>query len=110
MFGRGAWEPVQECGFRCTYSAQPKELELVVSEPEPSRVLVETNVDGSSFTRFTLDPADDGESTHLTITTEFTSRNGLLGVVERLIMSMMLRRIYREELVLPAKYASEKIQ
>ena len=87
-----------------------KELELLVSEPDPGRVLVETNVDGSSFTRFTLDPADDGEFTHLTITTEFTSRNGLLGVVERLITSMMLRQIYREELVLLAAYANEKIQ
>jgi hypothetical protein len=76
----------------------------VVSEPEPGRVLVESDVDGSSTTTFYVDPTQ-GDGTRLTITTEIETRTGILGVIERALMSWALGRIYRKELELIASYA-----
>ena len=40
----------------------------IVSEPEPGRVLVESDADGNSVTSFTVDSVDSGSATMLTIT------------------------------------------
>jgi hypothetical protein len=75
----------------------------VVTEPEPGRVLVETDVDGANVTTFTVDPHDDGESSRVTIETEFAPRRGVLGFVEGVLTARMLAEIYRDELALLAK-------
>jgi hypothetical protein len=80
-------------------------FEHVISEPEPGRVLVETDVSGYSTTTFTVDPSGDGFCTRLTIVTDFNARGGLLGRIERWIAASILRRIYAEELRLLAEYA-----
>jgi hypothetical protein len=77
----------------------------VISEPEPGRVLVETDLDGASITTFTVDPVDDGEACNVAIDTELRSRPALLGRVERWIAARILPRIYRQELALLAGYA-----
>jgi hypothetical protein len=80
----------------------------IVSEPEPGRVLVESDADGGSVTTFNVDPLDSGAASMLSITTEFTTkRRGILGRVERYLTISTLRRIYRKELSLIAKYAQE---
>lgn len=81
----------------------------VISEPEPGRVLVESDLSGSSVTTFTVEPRDGGAATLLTIETAFIPRPGFLGGLERRLTSMMLRRIYAEELGLLASYASGKM-
>lgn len=83
-------------------------FEQVVTEPEPGRVLVESNQDGSGVTTFTVDGADGGESAHVTIATDFEARPGIAGLVERLFTSMMLPRIYRKELERLAKYVAQQ--
>jgi hypothetical protein len=77
----------------------------LISEPEPGRVLVETDVSGYSTTTFTVDPSGDGTSSRLTIVTKFNARDGLLGQIERWLTSRMLRRIYVQELQLLSEYA-----
>ena len=81
-------------------------FERVVSEPEPGRVLMETNQDGSGVTTFTVDSADGGESARVTIATDIVGRSGVSGFVERLFVSLMLPRIYREELARLAEYVA----
>jgi hypothetical protein len=54
-------------------------FEQVVTEPEPGRVLMETNQDGSGVTTFTVDKADGGESSTVTITTEIAAKPGIAG-------------------------------
>ena len=79
-----------------------------VSEPEPGRVLVEADTDGYSVTTFTVDPGDSGDSSKLTITTDFTPRRrGLLGRIERYLTRRALTRIYDRQLPLIAAYACE---
>ena len=71
----------------------------LVSEPEPGRVLRETNDDGAAVTTFTVDPAAGGRSTHLTIATEFTLQSsGLRAAIESRMISLIFPRIYRAEL------------
>ena len=72
----------------------------IVTEPQPGRVLVETNVEpAESPTTFTLEPAAEG-GTDVTITTEAQSRNGLAGIVERWMSTRFLKKLYAEELEL----------
>jgi hypothetical protein len=70
-------------------------------------VLVEADVDGSSTTTFTVDPVGDGRATQLTIATTFATRKGLAGAMERVVGTLMLRRIYRKELRLIAGYVEK---
>jgi uncharacterized protein YndB with AHSA1/START domain len=79
-------------------------FEQVVTEPEPGRVLMESNTDGSGVTTFTVDAADSGRSAQVTIATDLVARPGFLGLLERLTISLVLPRIYRKELALLADY------
>lgn len=73
-------------------------FEQVVSEPQPGRVLVEENQDGSAVTTFTVQRTSGGGATRVTITTVLVARGGLLGLLERLATSLVLPRIYGKEL------------
>ncbi len=84
----------------------PRVFEQVVSEPEPGRVLVETNQDGLASTTFTVDAAGGGESAQVTIATDFVARAGVSGFLERLVTSVMVPRIYRKELARLAQYVA----
>lgn len=83
-------------------------FEQVVTEPEPGRVLMESNLDGSGITTFTVDKGDSAESAHVTIATEIASRPGIPGLLERALISVMLPRIYRKELARLAQYVAER--
>ena len=71
-----------------------------ITEPEPGRVLVESDLDGAaSTTSFIVDARDQNRSCEVTIATErITERSGLLGVLERFLAISFLQRIYRAEL------------
>ena len=83
-----------------------KSFHHVVSEPQPGRVLVESDVDGNSATTFTVVP--HGGGTEITIETEFQTRGGILGALERFLTAMMMRRIYAKELNNLSAYATTK--
>jgi hypothetical protein len=54
---------------------------------------------------FTVEPAGTATS-HVTIATDVTQRGGLQGIVERLLVSLMMPRIYRKEVERLATYAA----
>jgi polyketide cyclase/dehydrase/lipid transport protein len=82
-------------------------FEQAITEPEPGRVLVETDPTGSSTTRFVVDAIENGRSSRVLIETRFkTEHEGLRGRIERWIMASTLRRIYREQLALIAAHAT----
>ena len=85
-----------------------KVFDQVITEPQPGRVLVETNQDGSAVTTFTVQPAGTYAATQLTITTDFTARPGVAGFVERLLTSAMLPRIYRREFARLVEYVDHR--
>lgn len=84
--------------FRARVLGVVQRFRAVVSEPEPGRVLVETNTEPTpSVTTFIVNPV--GDKTNVTITTQFeTSRAGLLGILERFATERIIPPMYREEL------------
>lgn len=77
-----------------------------VSEPEPGRVLVETN-DTGYVTTFTVEPHGAG-GTHVTIETAPPQGRGLARTLERWLLHRMLVSVFRKELAILAEVAAER--
>ena len=73
-------------------------MEMVASEPEPGRVLMEKDVDSDLVTTFTVDPVNEGVKSRVTIKTVFIPRSGLLGLMERAVNPTMMRYVFNLEL------------
>jgi Polyketide cyclase / dehydrase and lipid transport len=78
----------------------------VVTEPEPGRVLAETYEDGT-VTTFTVEPCDEGRHARVTIATDLQTRGWLLGMIERWLVTRLLRPVYVRELALLAAFAEK---
>jgi len=76
----------------------------VVTEPEPGRVLVETDEEAGVVTSFTVNPTENRNQSQVTISTESRLSPGVQGFVERLFNPMIIGRIYKQELELLDKY------
>jgi hypothetical protein len=79
-----------------------------VTEPEPGRVLVETDADPESdlVSTFTVNSAAGGQS-HVTITSRWT-RGGVRGLIERLLVPPLAGRIYLREIANLERLARER--
>jgi hypothetical protein len=78
-----------------------------ITEPQPGRILVETDLDANgAITTFIVEPDATSERTKVTITTELSVRRGLAGSVERYLSTRLLRPIYVRELALLASHAT----
>jgi hypothetical protein len=78
----------------------------IVSEPDPGRILVETNLEPTeSRTTFTVLSGAHG-GTDVTFLTEARSRDGIAGAIERFLSKRFLQKLYREELELLARRAT----
>ena len=73
-----------------------------VEEPEPGRVLTETDLESGAVTAFTVDPR--GSEAVVRIETTFTAASGLRGLFERWAAPLLLRRLFRDELALLDAY------
>jgi hypothetical protein len=101
--GIGAGTRIQ---FRVTLGGSTREVEARVAEPEPERVLTETDVHTGGITTFTVDPA--GSECEVRIETVWQAHQGFTGLIERLIAPRLLRRLYDQELDLVARWAEEQ--
>lgn len=79
----------------------------VVSEPEPGRILVETDKDTGLKTTFTVDPVDGGARSHVTIDSEFKQSSGLRGITEKMTIPLLIGGVFKKELRNLAKYVTE---
>lgn len=72
-----------------------KTVRVAISEPEPGRVLAESNLDGSFVTTFTVDPSPDSKGSLVTMTSDLKSRWGFLErfVMRRVLVSMLQREL-----------------
>ena len=82
-------------------------FKTIVTEPEPGRVLVETN-DTGYITTFTIDPQNDGKFSYVTFTTEITKNSSLLKKIEFFFSKQYLPLVYKKELENLAKIAAIK--
>jgi hypothetical protein len=89
--------------FRMTLAGRTTEYRVRVGEPQPGRVLIESDASRRTLTTFTVDPEPYGR-TRVRIHTRWYN-DGFAGIVERLVAPRLLRRVYREELQLLDRYA-----
>jgi hypothetical protein len=81
-----------------------------VSEPEPGRVLVEQDIDSVQqiTTTFRVTPLEQGQKSRVEISTTMHSSPGVRGLVERILVPMINRRIYQKELKLLEEVAQRR--
>jgi hypothetical protein len=95
--------------FRLTMKVMGRETNyrMVVTEPQPGRVLVEADEKAGVVTTFTVEPVGSGQS-RLTIATDSPTSAGFAGFVEKLLTPLVTRRIYRQEIRKLAAYVQGK--
>jgi len=82
--------------FKVTAGRRTREYRMRVEEPEPGRVLTESDQGSSLVTTFTVDP--EGERARVRISTTWEGAGGVGGVFERLFAPRVMRGIYADEL------------
>jgi hypothetical protein len=90
-----------------TFAGQVRELHMRVDEPEPGRVLTESDLHSPMKTTWTLTP--DGAGSRVRIATDWTSAGGFQGLIERLFAPGVMRKVYRDELVRLDRYARQQV-
>lgn len=77
---------------------------MIVSEPEPGRVLVESDLATGLVTTFTVTPVANGQQSNVEIKTVWPRKAGLAGQIEAWLTGQVMRMIYRKELAQLAEY------
>lgn len=83
---------------------------MEVTEPEPGRVLVETDHVAGVVTTFTVDGLNEGKQSRVTIASDSRPSAGLAGWMEKRISPPITRRIYKKELQQLADYVRSRQQ
>ncbi len=92
--------------FKVSAGGRSREYRMQITEPEPGRVLVESDMNSSLVTTFTVARADD--ESHVTISTTWDGAGGVGGVFERLFAPRVMRGIYEDELGRLNDYARQR--
>jgi Polyketide cyclase / dehydrase and lipid transport len=92
--------------FTLTAGGRTRNYRMVVAEPEPGRVLTESDTNSSLVTTFTVTP--HGAVSRVRISTTWQGAGGIGGVFEWLFAPRVLRGIYAEELERLNAYARQR--
>ena len=92
--------------FKVTAGGRIREFRTKVAEPEPGRVLTESDTNSSSVTTFTVSP--QGAASLVRISTSWDGAGGIGGVFERMFAPRVMRAIYADELKRLDAYARER--
>jgi polyketide cyclase/dehydrase/lipid transport protein len=92
--------------FTVTAGGHSREYRMKVTEPEPGRVLTETDTTSSLVTTFTVTP--QGATSRVRISTTWQGAAGIGGFFERLFAPRVMQRIYTDELDRLNTYAREQ--
>lgn len=91
--------------FKMKVGGRVRDGRMRVSEPEPGRVLAESDLESSLVTTFTVSPSGTGSKVR--IDTRWQSSGGVAGLMERVLVPLVLRRMYAEELEKLDRYAAQ---
>ncbi|HVI79205.1 MAG TPA: SRPBCC family protein [Candidatus Acidoferrum sp.] len=93
--------------FQMNLLGKKQNFRAAITEPEPGRVLVETDLDtNGAVTTFTVDPGTAPADSRVTISTQLPVMSGFLGRIERTVAALLLRRTYVKELENLARVAT----
>ena len=91
--------------FKFTAGGRTRDFRMTVAEPEPGRVMTESDANSTSITTWTVIPHNSGTCT-VRISTTWQGAGGIGGFFERLFAPPVLRRIYADELSRLNTYAA----
>jgi uncharacterized protein YndB with AHSA1/START domain len=91
--------------FKMTAGGRTREYQMKVAEPEPGRVLTESDTNSSAVTTFTVSP--QGGASLVQISTTWDGAPGIGGFFERMFAPRVMRGIYLDELNRLDAYARE---
>jgi hypothetical protein len=92
--------------FKVTAGGRSREYRMQVAEPEPGRVLTESDTSSSLVTTTTVAPRDNASV--VTISTTWNGAGGIGGFFERTFAPRAMRAIYTDELERLNAYAREQ--
>ncbi len=92
--------------FKVTAGGRSRDYRMQVAEPEPGRVLTESDTNSSLVTTFTVNP--DGARSQVRIATSWEGAGGVGGFFERMFAPRVMRGIYVDELERLNAYARER--
>ena len=92
--------------FKITAGGRTREYRMEVAEPEPGRVLTESDTGSSLVTTFTVTP--EGGASRVRISTTWQGAGGVGGFFERLFAPRVMRGIYADELERLNDYVRER--
>lgn len=90
--------------FTLNAGRRSRQYRMQVAEPEPGRVLTESDTGSTLVTTFTVQP--QGERSSVTISTTWEGAGGIGGFFERTFAPGVLRRLYADELERLNAYAA----
>ena len=93
--GEGAGTVIR---FKTIAAGRERPYRMEISEPEPGRVLVESDKSSNTVTTFTVTPVSEGRQSQVQIITEFDASPGIAGFFERMLSPRLLKGIYEKEL------------
>jgi len=83
--------------FTVTAGGRSRQYRMVVTEPEPGRVMTESDATSSMVTTTTVSPLGDNNSL-VRISTTWAGAGGIGGFFERIFAPRVMRGIYADEL------------
>jgi|SRR5579875_1847056 len=90
--------------FKVTAGGRTREYNMTVAEPEPGRVMTESDSGSTLVTTWTVTPHNGGTST-VRISTTWQGAGGVGGFFERLFAPSAAHRMYADELTRLDTYA-----
>jgi uncharacterized protein YndB with AHSA1/START domain len=94
--------------FTLNTGGRSRSYRMQVAEPEPGRVLTESDTESTLVTTFTVEPAENGS--RVQISTTWEGAGGIGGFFERTFAPRVLRRLYADELERLDAYARQQGQ
>jgi hypothetical protein len=88
-----------------TAGGRTREYRMKIAEPEPGRVLTESDMNSTAVTTFTV--SAQGGASLVRISTAWDGAGGIGGLLERMFAPRVLRAIYADELKRLDAYARE---
>jgi uncharacterized protein YndB with AHSA1/START domain len=92
--------------FRVSAGGRERSYRMQVAEPEPGRVLTESDTNSSLVTTWTIEA--DGQGSLVKIATGWQGAGGIGGFFERLFAPRVMRRLYLDELERLNTYAHQQ--
>jgi carbon monoxide dehydrogenase subunit G len=92
--------------FKVSAGGRERSYRMTVAEPEPGRVLTESDSNSSLVTTFTV--TQEGVTARVRISTSWDGATGIGGFFERRFAPRAMRKIYRDELARLNAYATQR--